>query len=66
MSFSNPTATATSEQVDAANATIKLEENIGKFIQQSQAVEQSNQCLTCFIILLSIIQAFSAVIALFK
>jgi hypothetical protein len=66
MPFSNFQSTATLEQVDAAKATIKLEESIAKFIQQSQVVEQSNKHLSYLIAILSVIQTVSAVIVLLK
>lgn len=62
----SPQATATLEQVKAAEETIKLATTIEKFVMQSKAVEKSNKRLTCFIIILSIIQTISGVIALLK
>lgn len=64
--FSMATATATEEQVEAAKSTIKLEENIRKFIIQSQSLERSNKRLTHFILLLSFVQAVVGIIVLFK
>jgi len=37
MPFSNPTATATPEQAEAAKETIKLVDVVEKFIQQSHS-----------------------------
>ena len=63
-SFSNVQQPATNEQIEAAKDTIELATNIKKFIIQSQAVEKSNKHLTWFIIFLSIIQAFSAILVI--
>jgi hypothetical protein len=64
MPFSNPTATATPEQAEAAKETIKLVDVVEKFIQQSHSTEKSNHKLTIYVILLSIIQAVAAILAL--
>lgn len=56
-------ATATPEQVMAAKSTIKLEEDIQKFIEQSNRTEQSNKKLTYFVILLSVIQTITAILS---
>lgn len=62
----NPQATATLEQVKAAEETIKLSSTIEKFVIQSHVVEVSNKRLTYSIVALSVIQTVIALISLFK
>lgn len=65
MGNSNPSATATPEQVNAANATIDLNKIIKKFTLQSEATEKSNKRLTWFIVVLSVIQTCASLFTLF-
>jgi hypothetical protein len=62
----NIQATATPEQVIAAKSTIKLENDINNFIEQSSKTEKSNKILTLFIILLSIIQTITTIASYLK
>lgn len=52
------------EQKDAAIATVELKDEIKKFIEASQRREESNQRLTCFIVLLTVLQVIMGVISL--